>query len=139
MGSVISIIGSAAASAVAFSGTNYEFSKLSDHGSVMSEKRHDKAIEKLQNDRYSWFKERQQRLDFINERLQKERHAERTFKNVDAGMHEYYLASQHKLKPLRKYPVSSDYYHPSEKQKNGEIAIILGGLAITGFVVYKYF
>ena len=137
MGSVISIIGSAAASAVAFSGTNYEFSKLSDHGSGERE-RHDKAIEKLQNDRDSWFKERQQRLDFINERLQKERHAERTFKNVDAGMHKYYLATQHKLKPLRKYPVSSDYYHPSEKQKNGEIAIILGSLTLTGFVVYKY-
>ena len=133
MGSVISIIGSA----IAFSGTNYAFSKLSDHGTGERE-RHDKAIEKLQKDRDSWFKERQQRLDFINERLQKERHAEKTFKNVDAGMHEYYLATQHKLKPLRKYPVSSDYYHPSEKQKNGEIAIILGGLAITGFVVYKY-
>ena len=138
MGSVISIIGSAAASAVAFSSTNYEFSKLSDHGTGERE-RHDKAIEKLQKDRDSWFKERQQRLDFINERLQKERHAEKTFKDVDAGMHEYYLATQHKLKPLRKYPVSSDYYHPSEKQKNGEIAIILGGLAITGFVVYRYF
>ena len=134
MGSVISIIGSA----IAFSGTNYAFSKLSDHGAGERE-RHDKSIEKLQKDRDSWFKERQQRLDFINERLQKERHAERTFKDVDAGMHEYYLATQHKLKPLRKYPVSSDYYHPSEKQKNGEIAIILGGLAITGFVVYKYF
>ena len=138
MGGVISIIGGAAVSAVAFSGTNYEFSKLSDHGAD-ERKRHDRAIEKLQNDRDSWFKKRQQRLDFINERLQKERHAERTFKAVDADMHEYYLATQHKLKPLRKYPVLSDYYHPSEKQKNGEIAIILGGLAITGFVVYKYF
>ena len=137
MGGVISIIGGAAVSAVAFSGTNYEFSKLSDHGAD-ERKRHNRAIEKLQKDRDSWFKERQQRLDFINERLQKERHAERTFKDVDAGMHEYYLATQHKLKPLRKYPVSSDYYHPSEKQKNGEIAFILGGLAITGFVVYKY-
>ena len=32
MGPVISIIGGAAVSAVAFSGTNYAFSKLSDHG-----------------------------------------------------------------------------------------------------------
>ena len=116
MGPAISIIGGTIVSATAFSGTNYAFTKLSDHGAGERE-RHDKAIENLQKDRDSWFKERQQRLDFINERLQKERHAEKTFKNVDAGMHEYYLATQHKLKPLRKYPVSSDYYHPSEKQK----------------------
>ena len=116
MGPAISIIGGAIVSATALSGTNYAFSKLSDHGAGERE-RHDKAIEKLQNDRHSWFKERQQRLDFINERLQKERHAEKTFKDVDDAMQEYYLATQHKLKPLRKYPVSSDYYHPSEKQK----------------------
>ena len=132
MGSVISIIGSA----IAFSGTNYAFSKLSDHG-VGERERHDKAIEKLQKDRDSWFKERQQRLDFIG--LRKERHAEKTFKDVDDTMQEYYLVTQQKLKTLRKYPISTDYYHPSEKQKNGEITFILGGLAITGFVLYKYF
>ena len=137
MGPAISIIGGAIVSAKAFSGTNYAFSMLSNHGAD-ERKRHNRAIEKLQKDRDSWFKERQQRLDFINERLQKEKHAEKTFKDVDDAMQEYYLATQHKLKPLRKYPVSSDYYHPSEKQKNGEIAFILGGLAITGFVVYKY-
>ena len=85
MGGVISIIGGAAASAVAFSGTNYEFSKLSDHGAD-ERKKHNRAIEKLQKDRDSWFKERQQRLDFINERLQKERHAERTFNPIQPGL-----------------------------------------------------
>ena len=94
MGSVVSIIGGAIASATAFSGTNYEFSKLSDHGAD-ERKRHNRAIEKLQKDRDSWFKERQQRLDFINERLQKERHAEKTFKDVDDAMQEYYLVTQH--------------------------------------------
>ena len=137
MGPAISIIGGAIVSATAFSGTNYAFSKLSDHGAGERE-RHDKAIEKLQNDQNSWFKERRERLDFINERLQKERHAEKTFKDVDDAMQAYYLATQDKLKPLRKYPVSSDHYNPSEEQKNGEIAFILAGLAITGFMVYKY-
>ena len=56
-----------------------------DHGEA-EKLRHDKAIEKLQKDRDSWFKERQQRLDFINERLQKEKHAEKTFKDVDEAM-----------------------------------------------------
>ena len=123
--------------AVAFSGSNYIFNKLSDHGAG-ERVRHDQAIEKLQKDRDSWFKERQQRLDFINERLRKERHAEKTFKDVDEAMQAYYLATQHKLKPLRKYPVSSDHYNPSEKQKNGEIIFILGGLGLLGYIMYKY-
>ena len=137
MAAILSIIAGAGINALAFSGTNYVFNKLSDHGEA-EKLRHDKAIEKLQKDRDSWIKERQQRLDFINERLQKERHAEKTFKDVDEATQQYYFATQHKLSPLRKEPILSDYYHSSEKQKNGEIALILGNLAITGFMVYKY-
>ena len=59
-------------------------------------------------------------------------------KDVDEAMQAYYLATQHKLTPMRKYPELNDHYHPSEKQKNGEILFILGSLGITGFMVYKY-
>ena len=71
--------------ATIFTGENYGFSKLMDHGKE-EQRRHNKAIERLQKDRYTWLKERQQRLDFINDRLQKERHAEKTFKDVDDAM-----------------------------------------------------
>ena len=68
MVSLLAIEASAAVNALAFSGTNYIFSKLSDHGEV-ERKRHDIAIEDLQRDRDKWNQDRLKRLDFINKRL----------------------------------------------------------------------
>ena len=120
--------------ATMFTGENYGFSKLLDHGKK-EQRRHNKAIERLQKDRDTWFKERQQILDFINVILQKERHTEKTFK--DEAMQTYHFATQHKLKSLRKYPVTSNYYHPAEIKKNGEIIIIIGSLVFLGYIMYK--
>ena len=46
MGPAMSMIGGAIVSATAFSGTNYAFSKLSDHGEA-ERQRHNRSIEKL--------------------------------------------------------------------------------------------
>ena len=51
--------------ALAFSGTNFIFSKLMDHGAEEC-KRHDLALEKLQRARDERNKDRMKRLDFIN-------------------------------------------------------------------------
>ena len=102
---IVAMLFGAGINALAFSGSNYMFSKLSNHG------------EKLQKDRNSWVKERQQRLDFINQQLQRERHAEHTFSEVDDAMDAYYIATEKKLPPLRSKPVLSDFYHPSDQQK----------------------
>ena len=121
----------------AFSGSNYMFSKLSNHGAD-ERKRHNEAIyEKLQKDRNSWVKERQQRLDFINQQLQRERHAEHTFSEVDDAMDAYYIATEKKLPPLRSKPVLSDFYHPSDQQKNNEILFIISSLGLMGYLMYK--
>ena len=45
----------------------------------------------------------------------------------------------YKLKPLRKEPILSDYYHPSEKQKNGEIIFAIAGLGLLGYIMYKMY
>ena len=50
MVSLLAIGASAAVNALAFSGTNYIFSKFSDHGEA-ERKRHDLALEDLQRDR----------------------------------------------------------------------------------------
>ena len=121
---------------LAFSGSNYMFSKLSNHGAD-ERKRHNEAIEKLQKDRNSWVKERQQRLDFINQQLQRERHAEHTFSEVDDAMDAYYIATEKKLPPLRSKPVLSDFYHPSDQQKNNEILFIISSLGLMGYLMYK--
>ena len=137
MASILALAGGAIINAFAFSGSSFLFSKFSDHGAEERE-RHDRAVEKLQKEQIKYAEDRQKRLDFINEELQRENHASKTFTNVDEAMEVYYLATQKKLPALPPKHVLSDYYHPSEQQKDGEIAFILGGLAVTGFVLYKY-
>ena len=136
MAGIVAMIGGALVNSLAFSGSNYMFSKLSNHG-VDERKRHNEAIEKLQKDRNSWVKERQQRLDFINQQLQRERHAEHTFSEVDDAMDAYYIATEKKLPPLRSKPVLSDFYHPSDQQKNNEILFIISSLGLMGYLMYK--
>ncbi|CAC5413751.1 unnamed protein product [Mytilus coruscus] len=84
-----------------------------------------------------WNKRRTQRLDFINEQLQKEHHAEHTFEDVDQAMKQYYYITSKQLTPLSPKPKLSDFYTPSEDQKNREIAFVVGGMVLTGFVVWK--
>ena len=50
MASVLFIIGDAVVNSVAFSGTNFVFSSLTDHG-AKERKRHDLALEKFQRAR----------------------------------------------------------------------------------------
>ncbi|CAC5368454.1 unnamed protein product [Mytilus coruscus] len=117
-------------------GSNYLFSHM---GSNANEEkiRHDKAIEKLEKAQADWNKRRTQRLDFINEQLQKEHHAEHTFEDVDQAMKQYYYITSKQLTPLSPKPKLSDFYTPSEDQKNREIAFVVGGMVLTGFVVWK--
>ena len=60
-------------------------------------------------------------LDFINEELQRESHAEKTFTDVDEAMEVYYLATKKHLPKLQSPHVLSDLYHPSQQQKDGEL------------------
>ena len=100
MAGIVAMLFGAGINALAFSGSNYMFSKLSNHGAG-ERKRHNEAIEKLQKDRNSWVKERQQRLDFINQQLQRERHAEHTFTEVDDAMEAYFIATDKKITTIK--------------------------------------
>lgn len=133
---VIMMIGGAAVNALAFSGSNYLFSHMGKN-SDEERKRHDKAMEKLQEETTAWNEKRTERLDFINEQMKKERHATEEFDNADTAMKEYYYITGKQLPALPPKPVLSDFYTPSEDQKNREIAFIVGGMVLTGFLVYK--
>ena len=61
--------------ALAFSGSNFLFSSLSKESIDKERKRHDKAIEDLQRAQIEWAKKRQERLDYINNQIIKERKA----------------------------------------------------------------
>ena len=133
---VAMIIGGAVTNALAFTGGNYLFSHLGKD-SDEERKRHDKAMEQLEAAQAKWSKERTQRLDFINEQLQKEHHAEQEFSDVDTAMKQYYYITGKELPELEPEPTLSDFYTPSEDQKKREISFIIGGMALTGFVAWN--
>ena len=134
---VAMMIGGAVTNALAFTGGNYLFSHLGKD-SDEERKRHDKAMEQLEAAQAKWSKERTQRLDFINEQLQKEHHAVQKFDDVDQAMKQYYYITGKELPELEPEPTLSDFYTPSEDQKKREISFIIGGMALTGFVAWKF-
>ncbi|MCG7891853.1 MAG: hypothetical protein N0C80_16555 [Candidatus Thiodiazotropha endolucinida] len=133
---VVMMLGGAVVNAFAFSGSNYLFSNIGKDADKERE-RHDKAMEQLEAAKAKWSKERTQRLDFINELLQKEHHAVQKFDDVDEAMKQYYYITGEDLQALPPDPTLNDYYTPSEDQKNREIAFVVGGMALTGFVAWK--
>ena len=137
MTSLLFTVGGAAVNALAFSGTNFLFSRLTDHGEE-ERKRHDLALEKLQRARDEWNKDRMKRLDFINKRLREKNEARAYINNVDEAMLEYYRVFAKQIKPLPPEPELSDFYHPSENQKNGELLFVVVGTGIATYALYKY-
>ena len=137
MASLLFTIGGAVVNALAFSGTNFVFSRLTDHGAE-ERKRHDLALEKLQRARDEWNRDRTKRLDFINKRLREKNEARTYINNVDEAMLEYYQVFAKQIKPLPPEPELSDFYHPSENQKNGELLFVVVGTDIATYALYKY-
>ena len=137
MASIAMLVGGALVNALAFSGSNYLFSMLHDSGTLEEQKRHNEAVEQLQAAQAEWSKARTERLDWINEELRRQGHAVQTFNDVDAAIREYALITGNQLDPLRAEPKLSDFYMPSDEQKDRKITFIILGMAATGLVAYK--
>ena len=63
MASLLFTVSCAVVNVLAFSGTNFVFSRLRDHGAE-ERKRHDLVLEKLQRARGEWNEDRMKRLDY---------------------------------------------------------------------------
>ena len=137
MASLLFTVGGAVVNALPFSGTNFVFSRLTDHG-VEERKQHDLAEEKLQRARDEWNRDRMKRLDFSNRRLREKNGAKAYISNVDETVLEYYQVFAKQIKPLPPEPELSDFYHPSENQKNGELLFVVVGTDIAAYALYKY-
>ena len=141
MASVAMLVGGALVNALAFSGSNYLFSMLKSSGVDEERKRHDLAVEQLQAAQTEWSRKRTERIDWINEELRRQNHAVQTFHDVDAAIREYSQvfgeAKSKTLDPLGPEPQLSDFYTPSNDQKDREIVFVVLGMAATGLVAYK--
>ena len=138
MASVGFLIGGALINALAFSGSNFLFSSLSKESIDKEQKRHDKAIEDLQQAQLEWAKKRQERLDYINNQIIKEQKAEKRFTDLNSAMQQYFLLTGRQLEPLPPEPVLSDFYVPSEDHHKRVLAFItLSVLEIGAFLWYS--
>ena len=134
---VAMMVGGAIVNALAFSGSNYMFSKLGHKEAQEERKRHDLAVEQLQTAQAAWNKSRQQRLDYINDRLRAMGHASKTFSDVETAMEEYHLITGEALTKLGEEPRLADFYTPSGAQRKREVLFIIGGMGLTALVTYK--
>ena len=107
MASLLFTVGGAVVNVLAFSGTNFIFSRLMDHGAE-ERKRHDLAEKKLQRARDEWNEDQMKQLDFINKRLREKNEVRTYINNVDEAMLEYYRIFAKKKKSLF-YQLSLSY------------------------------
>ena len=133
MASLVMMVGGAVVNALAFSGSNYMFSKLNNDE---EKRRHNIAMEQLSKAEDAYEQQRIAQLDFINERLRLQGHAKHTFNNVDEAIQEYYLVTGKQLQQSSP-PQFSDFYQPTEKQKIQEIAFIVIGMTVVYFIAQK--
>ena len=134
MTSLLFTIGGAVVNALAFSSTNFVFSRLTDHG-VEERKRHDLALEKLQRARHEWNRDRMERLGFMSKRLGEKNETRTYINNVDEAMLEYYRVFAKQIKLLPPEPKLSDFFHPSEVQKNRELLFVVEGTGIATYAL----
>ena len=136
---VAMMIGGAVVNALAFTGSNILFSKLGKNNDAEADReRHDKAVEQLEAVQAAWSQKGPRDWILSMKKYKKEHHAEQTFDNVDQAMKQYYYITGKKLDPLPQEPKLSDYYAPSPDQQNRELLFIVAGMAVTGFVAYKF-
>lgn len=131
------MIGGALTNALAFSGSNFLFSQMSG---AAERKRHNLAIEKLQQERDSWNEQRLARIDYINKKLKEQGHAEKTFRNVEEAMQSYYFLTGEQLEALPPEPQLSAFLQEDDDAaiKRNEIAIVGVGLLITGYLTFRF-
>ena len=85
--SSITMVSSALVNALAFTGSSYGFLLLNKGWEEI--KRYDLAIAKLAVAHNEWVKQRQQRIDMINQKLYDEKKVEIRFYDLDSTMAEY--------------------------------------------------
>lgn len=126
------IIGAAVANAVAFTGGNAIMHAVEGGSNTAAEReRHDKAMEELNKANIAWNEKRQKTLDYLNRRLHDQQQSDEDFADADQALRVYNSL-------MEKRPKLSDFYTPSEPQKQSEYLFILGSVILTGIAAYKF-
>ena len=140
MASIAIMIGGAIINAAAFTGGNYLANYLSGGGkAALAEKtRHDKALEKYQTDMANYTRERTRLLDWIETNREIKAQAGQNFTNTDYAFKLYNQAHPDYKLTTPKEPKFSDYYQPSDQQKQGELLFVGGSALALGYAAFRF-
>jgi len=137
---VIMMVAGAVLNATAFTGSMYLAKTLgSDKKHVDEEKiRHDKAIERYQQDMGEFEKKRQQYQDWLTTQYVNKKLADSNLSDTNYAFTLYSKAHPEKSNfNINQKPELKDYYKPNNKQKQYEMAYVGGGMLTAGYLASK--
>jgi len=137
---VIMMVAGAVLNATAFTGSMYLAKSLgSDKKHVDAEKiRHDKAIERYQQDMGEWQKKRQLYQDWLTTQYVNKKLADDNLQDTDYSFTLYSKAHPKTDFNPSKQPEFSYFYKPNNKQKNYEMAYVGVGMLGAGYLVSRH-
>ncbi|KAL9982940.1 hypothetical protein ACROYT_G005055 [Oculina patagonica] len=126
--------GGAILNAAAFIGSNYLARALGggDDAALKEKERHDKALEAYQAAFAKYSRDRTKLLDWIQTNAEIKEQAKQNFTNTDYAFKLYNQAHPDKQMIPPKEPKFSDFYKPSEQQKQGELVFVGAGALAFG-------
>ncbi|KAL9983293.1 hypothetical protein ACROYT_G005440 [Oculina patagonica] len=142
MASIAIVAGGAILNAAAFIGGNYLARALGggDDAVLKEKERHDKALEAYQAAYAKYSRDRTKLLDWIETNNEIKQQAKQNFTNTDYAFKLYNQAHPDKQMIPPKEPKFSDFYQPSEQQKQGELMFVgAGGLALGDQAIVERF
>ena len=130
----MAIIGASIISAAAFT----IGSAIYDQFRNSDTERHNKAMEKLNDETTKYNKERQLTLDYINYQMHLQQDAITDFNDIDTALERYNeLFPENKIE-LRDKPKLTDYYTPSDEKINADYMLLIISGLVGGYIVYNY-
>ena len=135
------MVGGAVLNAAAFIGGNYLARALGggDKAALDEKVRHDKALEAYQVAYAKYSRDRTKLLDWIGTNTQIKKEAKQNFTNTDYAFKLYNQAHPDKQMIPPKEPKFSDFYQPSEQQKNGEVMFVGAGALAFSYAAFRFF
>ena len=139
MASIAMMVGGAIINAAAFTGGNILAKYLFGDSGAMAEKtRHDKALEAYEAAQARYAHDRTKLLDWIEVNRENKELAKQNFTNTDYAFDLYNQAHPDQKMTLPKEPKFSDFYQPSEAQKQGELVFVGGSALALAYVAFRF-
>ena len=104
----------------------------------LKKKCHNKALEDYQAAYAKYTRDQIQLLDWITTNAQTKQQAKQNMTNMDYAFKLYNQAHPDEQMVPPKEPKFSDFYQPSEQQKNGELAFVGAGAVALGYTAFRF-